>query len=53
MKNNIKDVDTLEVAQAKSEIVGPWAVAWDRFKKNKVAMFGAVLFIVILILTIV
>lgn len=53
MDKNIQDIDTLEVAQAKSEIVGPWAVAWDRFKKNKVAMFGAVLFIVILILTIV
>jgi len=35
--------------QANNSIVGPWKIAWGRFKKNKTAMFGAILFIVIVL----
>lgn len=31
----------------KKKAVGPWRIAWDRFRKNKVATVGAALFIVI------
>lgn len=34
-----------------TNIVGPWRIAWDRFKRNKTAMFGAILFITIVLLT--
>jgi peptide/nickel transport system permease protein len=40
-----------EKAQA-TNIVGPWRIAWDRFRKNKTAMFGGVLFIAIVLLVI-
>lgn len=36
-------------AQKKSMAVGPWRLAWDRFRKNKVALVGAVLFGLILL----
>ncbi len=32
-----------------TNIVGPWKIAWDRFKKNKIAMFGGILFIMIVL----
>lgn len=35
--------------QANNSIVGPWKIAWNRFKKNKTAMFGGILFIVIVL----
>ncbi|MFH5836082.1 oligopeptide ABC transporter permease [Proteiniclasticum sp. C24MP] len=34
-----------------TNIVGPWRIAWDRFRRNKTAMFGAILFITIVLLT--
>lgn len=37
----------------KLKAVGPWQIAWERFKKNKIAMIGAVLFLVIVIAVIV
>lgn len=33
--------------QAKSKAVGPWMIAWERFRKNKIALIGASLFIII------
>lgn len=48
MEKNKKDYEKTQAIN----IVGPWRIAWDRFKKNKTAMFGGVLFIVILLLTI-
>lgn len=48
MEKNKKDYEKTQAIN----IVGPWKIAWDRFRKNKTAMFGAVLFIVILLLTI-
>lgn len=29
--------------------VGPWQLAWERFRKNKIAMVGAIMFIVIIL----
>jgi len=36
-----------------SKAVGPWQIAWQRFKKNKVAMVGAIMFLVIVLSVIV
>lgn len=33
----------------KLKAVGPWQIAWERFRKNKVAMVGAILFLVIVL----
>lgn len=32
-----------------NEIIGPWTLAWRRFKKNKLAIFGAILFFILVI----
>lgn len=42
-----KAVDTS--IKKKSMAVGPWRLAWDRFRKNKVAVSGATIFIIILL----
>lgn len=34
------------------EIIGPWKVAWKRFKKNKVAIIGGIIFIVLVFLVV-
>jgi peptide/nickel transport system permease protein len=31
----------------KKKAIGPWRIAWDRFRKNRVATVGAGLFIII------
>ena len=46
MEDNKKNYE--KTTQA-TNIVGPWMIAWGRFKRNKTAMFGAVLFILILL----
>lgn len=33
----------------KNKAVGPWQLAWERFKKNKVAVTGAIIFILIVL----
>jgi len=33
----------------KKKAVGPWRIAWDRFRKNRVAIVGAGLFIIIIV----
>ncbi|MDF2674492.1 MAG: peptide transporter permease [Clostridiales bacterium] len=33
----------------KIKAIGPWQIAWHRFRKNKVAMIGATLFIIIVL----
>lgn len=35
--------------ESKQNAVGPWQLAWERFKKNKVAIAGAILFIIIVL----
>ncbi len=48
----------LEVKKAKFEkkqdlqAMGPWKVAFERFKKNKLALLGAIIFILVLLLAI-
>lgn len=37
----------------KSKAAGPWQIAWQRFKKNKIAMTGAILFGLIVIAVVV
>lgn len=32
------------------EALGPWRIAWNRFKKNKIAMAGTIIFIAIVLL---
>lgn len=44
----MEDKKKLIESQANTNIVGPWKIAWDRFRTNKVAVFGGVLFILIL-----
>lgn len=50
----------LEVKKAKAEkkkqdlqAVGPWRVAWERFRKNKVSLAGATIFGIIVLLVII
>jgi len=42
-----KIIDT--TVKKKAMAVGPWRLAWDRFRKNKVAVAGAVIFLLILL----
>lgn len=48
MADQNKTVKTTDVV-AKKKAVGPWRIAWDRFRKNKVAVVGASMFIIIII----
>ncbi|MFY9175972.1 MAG: oligopeptide ABC transporter permease [Caldicoprobacterales bacterium] len=36
-----------------SQAMGPWRVAWERFRKNKVAITGAIIFLTIVLLVII
>lgn len=42
-------VVNVEETKNKAMAVGPWRLAWDRFKKNKIAVTGAVIFIFIIL----
>lgn len=48
-------MSALDVFKSKKEklntikSVGPWQIAWQRFRKNKIAMVGATMFIIILL----
>lgn len=44
-----KQVVNLDEKKSKAMAVGPWQLAWDRFKKNRIAVIGAILFIVIVL----
>jgi len=41
----VKEVEKIE----KQKAVGPWRIAWDRFRKNRIAVVGATLFIIIVL----
>ncbi len=43
-----KDAVVLDTGE-KIESIGPWAIAWRKFKANKVAMAGLVIFILIIL----
>jgi len=45
-ENNINNKEHLET---KTKAIGPWQLAFDRFKKNKVAVVGAILFLIIVL----
>lgn len=45
-KNQIVSNDAVA---AKQKAVGPWVIAWERFRKNRIAVAGAVLFILIVL----
>ncbi len=38
-----------EVVAQKQKAVGPWMIAWERFRKNKIAVVGGVLFFTIVL----
>ncbi len=44
-----KSVDVKE-RMSKAKAIGPWQLAWERFRKNKVAVAGATIFIIIVLL---
>jgi peptide/nickel transport system permease protein len=48
MENQIHE-NTLTEAEKKSLAVGPWRLAWDRFRKNRVALVGGIMFAVIVV----
>lgn len=37
------------IKEEDQEVLGPWRLAWNRFKKNKVAMVGLVIFVLIVL----
>lgn len=47
-----KTINEKEIA-SKAQAVGPWQLAWERFKKNKVAVAGGTIFILIVLLVII
>lgn len=36
-----------DLKELKNKAVGPWQLAWERFRKNKVAVVGATIFIIV------
>lgn len=36
-----------------AQAMGPWKIAWERFKKNKIAIIGATIFVIIVLLIII
>lgn len=47
-----KDAVVLESGE-KIESIGPWTIAWRKFRQNRVAMAGLIIFILIVIAVIV
>lgn len=45
---NLENINEQHIPQ-KTLAVSPWKIAWDRFRKNKIAVIGAALFIVIVL----
>jgi peptide/nickel transport system permease protein len=41
----VKEIEKIE----KQKAVGPWRIAWDRFRKNRIAVVGATMFIIIVL----
>ncbi|MDH6367579.1 MULTISPECIES: oligopeptide ABC transporter permease [unclassified Breznakia] len=37
------------VREEDQEVLGPWRIAWNKFKKNKIAMAGLILFVIIVL----
>ena len=47
-----KDAVVLESGE-KIESIGPWTIAWRKFKQNRVAMAGLIIFVLIVVAVIV
>ena len=47
-----KDAVVLESGE-KIESIGPWTIAWRKFKQNRVAMAGLIVFVLIVVAVIV
>jgi peptide/nickel transport system permease protein len=41
----VKEIEKIE----KQKAIGPWQIAWERFRKNKIALVGASMFIIIVL----
>lgn len=48
-----KSPHDMEKIKKQSEAMGPWKIAWERFKKNKIAIIGATIFLIIVLLVII
>ncbi len=44
-----KELDALLLEERKNETMGPWQIAWKKFRKNKIAMTGLVIFVLIVL----
>ena len=49
MAANTKAVDK---KSEEFEVISPWTLAWDRFRKNKLAVIGSVMFLIIIFLVV-
>jgi peptide/nickel transport system permease protein len=41
----VKEIEKIE----KQKAIGPWQIAWERFRKNRIALVGASMFIIIVL----
>lgn len=44
-----KELDALLAEERKNETMGPWQIAWKKFRKNKIAMAGLIIFVLIVL----
>ena len=42
-------VNETEIKLDKSDTMGPWQIAWNKFRQNKIAMAGLIIFILIVL----
>ena len=45
----MKELDARLLEERKNETMGPWQIAWKKFRKNKIAMTGLIIFILIVL----
>ena len=44
---NVKENKTIKLD--KSDTMGPWQIAWNKFRQNKIAMAGLIIFVLIVL----
>ena len=44
-----ENVNQTEIKLDKSDTMGPWQIAWNKFRQNKIAMAGLIIFILIVL----
>ncbi len=52
-KSIYKDPQNKRKIKKEAQAMGPWKIAWERFKKNRIAIIGTTIFIVIVLLVII